>query len=191
MAGNDLHMNHLSFDVDGFGAEFEKILNIALNNLSSRIAELFKEQINANSKASHPMRRAAIESVREISRKITKDLVELEVGVDEAYARGKGTEFFVKTMASIYGNLTLGNGKLYTKPGQQTWRKHVTDYHTNTFTQKRKRLKGFEQKGKSSQIIKGVLSNVTKAENRYIKDFYDILYNYLSASLFDSFVQVR
>ena len=49
MAGNDLKMNHLSYDVAGFDAEFKKILNLALNHLSARVADIFKREINANS----------------------------------------------------------------------------------------------------------------------------------------------
>lgn len=191
MAGNDLKMNHLSYDVAGFDAEFKKILNLALNHLSARVADIFKREINANSEASQPMKNAAIESVREISRKITDAMVELEVGVDEAYARGKGTEFFVKTMASIYGNLKLGNGKLFTKPGKQTWRKHVTDYHTNTFSKEAVRLEGFEQKGHSNEMVQGVLSNVMQDTNKYVEDFINMINSYLTENLFGSFIQVR
>lgn len=186
---NDLHMNKLSFDVTNFMGDFDRIIQICTNWLSDRVIELFRHELWKNSLASKEMKNTARQAVREISRKVVAGILELEIGVDEAYAHSMGTQFYVRTMVSIYGNLS--QGPIYTKPGQYTWRKDVRDYHLNTTSKKRKRLRQFDQRGRSKKIVNGVLQNVDNSSNKYLKDYVDMIEANISANLFDQNVIVR
>lgn len=189
MAMADFTPNQLSFDTAGFMKEFDSFLTIATNWLSSRVIDLFQNEISINSEASKEMKKAARDSVREISRKIVGGILELEIGVDESYAHSRGTEFYVKTMATIYGN--LAQKRIYTKPGQYTWRKDVTDYHLNTKSKKVRRIKQFEQKDHSKKMVNGMLKNVNNMSNKYLDQYIEMIDRFLDAALFDKYVIVR
>lgn len=178
----------LGFNTAGFMKDFEQILDIAVNWLSDRVVELFQSEIWNNSEASKVMKSDARKAVREISRKLVSGILELEVGVDEDFAKSAGVQFYIRTMVSIYGN--LDQGAIVTKPGQYTWRKNVTDYHKNVFSKKVKRIKPFEQKGHSKAIVKGVLKNIGDRSNKYINDFLTMIDTSVSGAMFERYITV-
>lgn len=153
------------------------------NMLSDKMIELFRKQIDSVKKPSEFMRSDAKQAVREISKKIENGIMTLEVGVDEEYARSMSKEFYIRTMVTLYGNLNTSK-HLYTKPNQYTWRKDVLDYHLNTFSKKVKRLRPLEQGPQS----KGILSNVMKEADKYVKDWLDSLVNVFTGEYFSQFI---
>lgn len=188
MAMSDFTRTPIGYDANGFNRAFEAIIQAKTNQLSDKIIELFKQQIDINGNGSSIMKDDAKRAVREISNQIENGLLTLEVGIDEDYARSVSTQFYIRTMVVIEGNLKLGGGKLYTKPGQDTWKKHVNYHSVNKRSHTVYRLKGFEQKSKSGKILKGVLDNVFKGADKYISSWLRDLNDVLSANFFAMFV---
>ena len=117
---SDLQLNKLSLDVNGLMSEINESIYICVDELSYRFQEIIIRQIRQNGNGSGIMKDEAISHVKEISRKITNSMIELEVGVDENISDERAR---IRTIVVLHGN--LHDSPFVTKPGEQTWRKHV------------------------------------------------------------------
>lgn len=185
---SDLVLNKIGYDVAGCNRAIEFIIKAKVDELSDRVIQLFREQIDMNGNGSSVMRADAKRAVREISRKMEEGILTLEIGVDEDFARSVSSQFYIRTMVAIHGNLMLGGGRIYTKPGQDTWKKHVNYHSINRYSKNVYRLKQFEQKSKSKKILNGVLSNVFKGSNKYIAGWLRNLDETFSGDFFGQFI---
>lgn len=123
---SDFTPNKLGFDVAGYMKEFHDCLRIALDRLSREVQWLMMREIQTNGNGSKEMRDIAVRNIKEISRTVTDESVELVVGIDESGLGDFSDRNFVATMVVLHGNVT--SGPLMTKPGQMTWTKHVRQY---------------------------------------------------------------
>lgn len=123
---SDFTPNKLGFDVGGFMREFHACLTIALDRLSREVQWLMMREIQTNGNGSKEMRDIAARNVKEISRTVTDQEVELVVGIDEGSLGSFADRNFVATMVVLHGN--VANAPLMTKPGKMTWTKHVRSY---------------------------------------------------------------
>ena len=126
--------NKLCFDVAGYMKEFHDCLRIVIDDLSREVQDLMIREIQTNGNGSKEMRSIAVKNVKEISRKITDEEVELVIGIDESSLGSFSDRNFVATMVVLHGNVT--SGPLMTKPGQMTWTKHVRRYRLSSPTNK-------------------------------------------------------
>lgn len=157
----DLILYPLKFDYAGAQAEIYDAINVCLDELSTDFQEIIRREILANGNGSGVMKREAIKHVKEISRSITSASVELEVGVDES---GFGSDQAkIRTLVVLYGN-----GEIWTKPGQATWKKHVVGPGPNK-VQSSYRLPDLEQTDVSGELLKNAMKEVRKK----VKDFID------------------
>ena len=120
MAMSNFVPNKLSVDVYDVTSEIEEIIEICLDELSVSFQEVIRRQIIKNGNGSGQMKDEALRHVKEMSRKINDGIIELEVGVDEESGDERAR---IRTVVVLHGN--LNSGPLFTKPGKQTWRKHV------------------------------------------------------------------
>lgn len=117
---SDFIPNKLVLDMYGLTSEINEAIYICIDELSYKFQEIIIREIRENGNGSGIMKDEAVRHVKEISRKITNGVIELEVGVDENI----GDEIArIRTVVVLHGN--LNSGPLFTKPGQSTWRKHV------------------------------------------------------------------
>ena len=121
MGMSDLHLNKLSLNVNGIMSEINESIAICVDELSYKFQEIIIRQIRKNGNGSGQMKDEAVRHVKEISRKITSQMIELEVGVDENISDERAR---IRTIVVLHGN--LHNSPFVTKPGEQTWRKHVS-----------------------------------------------------------------
>ena len=121
MAMNDFIPNKLSFNVTGAMDEITTAIDICLDELSVDFQEVIRKQILENGRGSGIMKEEAVRHVKEISRSFNGNVIELEVGVDEDAG---DEQAHIRTVVVLHGN--LNSGPLFTKPGQMTWRKHVS-----------------------------------------------------------------
>ena len=167
--GNDLHMNSLSFDTTACVALLKSVYDIYLDDLSNELVRIVRDEINKNGNGSSSMRLNAMTEVRETRREVTADEIILEAGIDLAALTGR-EPVFVRVSVVLHGNQT--SGKLFTKPGQQTWRKHVSWKATSTAKSVYPLPDGFNQTDKDAVIDAAVMANITtNASKRIDKHF--------------------
>ena len=158
---SDFTPNHLSLNVDGLMSEINESIYICVDELSYKFQEIIIKQIRENGNGSGQMKDEAVRHVKEISRKITNSMVELEVGVDENISDERAR---IRTIVVLHGN--LHNSPFVTKPGEQTWRKHVS-YRAQSNAKSvyvLYNLMQFDVAGK-------LLENSMKEIEKYTKDF--------------------
>lgn len=165
---NDFIPNKIGFDVNGAMSEINEVIMLCLDELSVDFQEIIRKEIIKNGNGSDIMKDEALKHVKEISRKFDGGIAELEVGVDENVGDERAR---IRTVVVLHGN--LNSGPLFTKPGKQTWKKHVnyrslskakTVYHVDNFMQLDISSKLLENSMKQvEKYARRFLANVTKA----------------------------
>lgn len=170
---SDLTLFPIKFDKAGYMAEVKSCINIALDQLSGHMHDVICRVIAQCSEAANVMIIEAQRNVKEISRKVTDDTAEIEVGIDEGAIAG-GEQGYVRVMVVLHGN--LAGGPIFTKPGQSTWKKHVTGRGPSSATVEYA-LPFFEQPDRSEVMMKSFEHDIAK----HVKDFESIVYGMLDA----------
>ena len=158
---SDFTPNHLRLNINGLMSEIQESIDICLDELSYKFQEIIIREIRENGNGSGLMKDEAIRHVKEISRKVTNRMIELEVGVDENISEERAR---IRTIVVLHGN--LHNSPFVTKPGEQTWRKHVA-YRAKSNAKSvyvLYNLMQFDVAGK-------LLENSMKSIEKYTKDF--------------------
>ena len=177
---SDFIPNKLGFNVRGAMAAIEEAIMICLDELSVDFQEIIRKEIIKNGNGSGIMKDEAMRHVKEISRKIDSNVVELEVGVDEEIGDERAR---IRTVVVLHGN--LNSGPLLTKPGQSTWRKHVsyratsnatTIYHLDNLMQ--------------LDIAGKLLENSMKQVERYAKGFLNSIAQAVQTIDFSEYITV-
>lgn len=161
---NDFTPNRLSFDVYDAMSDITEIIEICLDELSVSFQEIIRRQIIKNGNGSGQMKDEALRHVKEISRKVTNRIVELEVGVDEDIGDERSR---IRTVVVLHGN--LNSGPLFTKPGRQTWRKHVSYKDTST-AKSVYHLDNLMQLDISGKLLQNSMDDVEKHCNKFLSD---------------------
>ena len=193
MAMSDLKLNKLRLDTAGCMRAIKDILNIQLDKLSVSLIRIVSSEIQSNGNGSSRMKSRAIWNVKETKREVTSDHVTLEVGINFDDLK-KDEELFVCVSVVLHGNM---NGStwtwrdaqvMYTKPGQETYGKHVTDKRVHVpewYTPRA--LPGFAQQDVSREIS----MNVEKEINRYVGNYMDSVARAIDAMDWSAFLIVR
>lgn len=188
--------NKLGFDVNRYMQDFMRYLNIAVDRLSFSVQELMKREIMTNGNGSYVMRETAANQVRELSRKVEPDRVELEVGIDESKLGGFTNQVYTRTMVVLHGNVT--SGPLMTKPGKMTWKKNVSfmslspPLNKDGTPRKQKMMPGsfmqYEKVngfGNSRHMLQNIMENQI---NHVLDDFFDMLNQLMNNLDYSSYV---
>lgn len=182
MAMADFTPNHLSVNTAGLMREIESAIDICLDELSYMFQELLIRQMRENGNGSSIMKDEAVTHVKEISRKYKGGTVELEVGVDENISDERAR---IRTLVVIYGNIEKDTGTLWTKPGEQTWRKDVA-YRDESKAKTAYPLYRFIQFDVHGKLLENCLKEIEK----YGNDFIDALRQALDTIDFSDFIIV-
>ncbi len=73
------------------------------------------------------MKKTAKAQIKEVVREVVEDYIKIDVGVDESTLSSMGEQTLIRTVVVLHGN-THRNDMIKTRPGQDTWKKHV-NYH--------------------------------------------------------------
>ena len=160
---SDFVPNHLSLNINGLMSEINESIDICLDELSYKFQEIIIREIRENGNGSGIMKDEAIRHVKEISRKITNGIIELEVGVDENIGDERAK---IRTVVVLHGN--VNSGSLVTKPGESTWRKHVA-YRAMSNAKSVYVLHNLMQFDVSGKLLKNSMKQIEK----YTKTFLD------------------
>lgn len=160
---SDFTPNKLSLNTNGLMNEINESIDICLDELSYKFQEIIIKEIRQNGNGSGLMKDEAVRHVKEISRKIRNGTIELEVGVDENIGEERAR---IRTIVVLHGN--LHNSPFVTKPGENTWRKHVA-YRAKSNAKSVYVLYNLMQ----FDVSKNLLENSMKEIEKYTKDFLD------------------
>ena len=174
--------NKLSFDSGACIESMKQTMSAYMNMLSDQFIEIMRKQIDINSLASKRMKSDAKSAVREVSREITNEFIEAKVGFDESYARGLAVDFYVRTMVVMFGN--QAGGPITTKPGQSTWKKHVTNYSEST-AKTEYAIPQFDQPGFANKILENTIKQIEK----YMKDMLRSMSQVFNGSFYGAFLR--
>ena len=167
---SDLTLFPVKFDVAGYMAEVRSCVNIAFDSLSGKMHDVMCRVIEQCTEAAMVMYMEAQKNVKELSRKITNEMAEIEVGIDEG-AIGGGEREYIRVMVSLHGN-----GEVWARPHSQAWTKYVNSQHTNN-VEVEYRLPYFEQSDHSDAMMKSFEHDMKK----YIKEFESSLWMMLDS----------
>ena len=171
---------------------FKGICNLLLDDLSQQLKNLVIGEIWLNGNGSRYMRLTACAAVKETSREVTDQHIKLEVGINFDELKSKSEEIFVRVSVVLHGNLGGGSsGVLYTKPGQLTYKKHVTNKSMSTAKSVYQLPDEFAQGDVSIEITGLVSENVEKQANKYVSMFINGLKETLWKINIPAFVDVR
>ena len=189
MAGNDLQLNKLSFNVDGFMSILSNIYSLYLDELSQHLQNVIKKEIITHGNGSKIMRLSAVSEVKETKREITAEKITLEAGIDLDKLKSK-EPVFVRVSVVLHGNLK--SGPLRTKPGEDTWNKHVR-YKSESGAQTVYLLPRamWQEDNVMVDIVNGVSANVTKQIEKHVKTFARNVSRALNSINISAFTEVR
>ena len=112
--------NKIQLDTKGCQSEIKRFIDAKMTICAEHMMRIMRRQIEDNGNGSWFMRNTAIAQVKEILHEVTDDHISIYGGIDEAALKGA---VFVRTMVVLHGN--QAGGKLMSKPGQDTYGKHV------------------------------------------------------------------
>ena len=177
MAMSDFTPNKLGFDTNGFINALMRIADAYMSETSDILILLFKKEIDRNGNGAKIMKDDAKSVVREILHEVANDHITIEAGFDEEMARSMAKDFFVRVMVVIHGN--QGGGRLTSKPGMSTFKKHVIGYGPSTAKTKYDLPEEFNQ----MDVSRGIRDNVMKD----IEKYFDVMIAKISDALTPDF----
>ena len=157
---SDFVPNKLGFDTTGCMNAIMRMADAYMSQTSDILITLFRKEIDRNGNGSRDMKQDAKVVVREILHEVAEDHITIEAGFDEAMARSMATDYYVRIMVVIYGN--QAGGKLTSKPGMSTFKKHVRGYGPSTAKTKYDLPDGFNQTDASQGIRENAMKDIEK-----------------------------
>ena len=148
------------------------------------------------------MRTDACLYVKETKREVTDDHILLEVGIDTEQIKNLKEDLFVRISVVLHGNMngmsmSSSNWRysygamMYTKPGQETYGKHVTDKRVHVPEgQQPRAMPGFAQGDKMADITEGVSKNVDTQITKYVNQFIREVNGALNSLNWSAFIGV-
>ena len=176
--------NNLTFDSAGCHAAIMKMAEAYMNMTSDKMMEIMRTCIDLLGNGSHTMKADAKKAVREILHEVTNNSINIEVGVDEAFARSMSEQFFVRTMVVLHGN--NAEGPIHTKPGRSTWKKHLNYRSVNTRSKSVYDIPDFDWRLDYTQSI---LDWTMRDIEKYFKDMLKFIEANCTADFFASFIK--
>lgn len=157
---SDFTPNKLGFDSRGCVTAILKMADAYMSQTSDILITLFRKEIDRNGNGSSDMKRDAKVVVHEILHEVAEDHITIEAGFDEAMAHSMASDYYVRTMVVIYGN--QAGGKLMSKPGRSTFKKHVRGYGPSGAKSVYKLPEGFNQIDASAGIRDNTMKDIEK-----------------------------
>lgn len=189
---SDFKLNKLMFDSVGCMNAIKDIINYRLDNLSVTLVRVISSEIQKNGNGSSEMKSRAIWNVKETKREVTNDHVALEVGIDLDELKND-EETFVCVSVVLHGNMkgstwTWRDAQvMYTKPGVETYGKHVRDKRVHVPAHwKPRALPGFAQQDVSREISE----NVEKQIEKHVGDYMDAVVRLINSMDWSQFLVV-
>lgn len=157
---SDFIPNKLRFDSAGCMRAIMAVCDALMSQTSDILINIFKKEIDRNGNGSSDMKADAKRIVHEILHEVAKDHITIEAGFDEEMAHSMASDYYVRTMVVIYGN--QAEGKLTSKPGMSTYKKHVRGYGPSTAKTVYKLPAGFNQMDASEGIRDNAMKEIEK-----------------------------
>lgn len=182
---NDGKPNKIGFESASCFLSIQMTAEAVMNELSDQLQQIFKDEISKNGNGSKIMVADAANQVKEISKEITDELIRVTVGIDEDNLRGLALDLYVRVMVVLHGN--GADRPIRTKPGQYTFKKHVTGPTKNTRSKKVVELPQFEW---PFDVTGFILKNAMERIQVLLKDAIKMLQNMFDGSFFSGYVTV-
>ena len=112
----------IGYDSAGVMKEIDSIVNIKLDEFARTMIRVLGNAIYSAGNGSTRMKTDAVKQVKELSRSGGGGIYEMEVGIDEGAISDDIAR--IRTIVVLHGN--LHSGPLRTKPGEDTWDKHIS-----------------------------------------------------------------
>lgn len=152
--------NKIQLNTAGCQSEIKRFIDEKMTVCAEHMMRIMRRQIEDNGNGSWFMRNTAIAQVKEILHEVTDDHISIYGGIDEAALKGADEAVFVRTMVVLHGN--QAGGKLTTKPGQETYGKHVVAKGESTAATKYSLPESWNMYDVTSGIMKNMYLEVQK-----------------------------
>lgn len=179
---SDFTPNKLGFDTNGCMNAIMRMADAYMSQTSDILINLFKIEIDRNGNGSSFMKNDAKKVIRETLHEVVQDHITIEAGFDEDMARGMARDFYVRVMVVVYGN--MANGYLWTKPGESTWKKNVTNYSPSGAKSIYMLPDEFDQ----ADASEGIKNNVLKEIEKYFEVMLIKIDSSLDGNFFGQFI---
>lgn len=172
MAKIEFKPNKLYFDTAGAIKAIQKLVEDRLGEVADTMVVIIRKEIMNNGNGSTFMRQTAANAVEKELTKSTSTEVEYEIGFNDAVMGVD--ELFVRIMVVMHGN--QAHGRLWTKPGSLTYKKHVTGPSESSAQSTHPLPEGFNW---TEDITQHVIDNADKE----IKHLFDACINQINQEI--------
>ena len=176
--------NPIGFDSAGCMRAIRMMAEAYMNQTEDIMIEIMKRHVKEYGNGSKIMISDAASAVREILREVTNEYINIEVGVDESYARAMSEQFYVRTMVVLHGN--QAEGPIHTKPGRSTWKKHVDYRSQNTYSRTVHPIPQFDWR---VDVTQAVLKSTMQDIQQYFEDMLRYIGDACDAAFFARFLK--
>ncbi len=167
---SDFVPNKLSINIASCQAELEKYADHQMEICAEHLMRIMRRQIEENGVGSWFMRNTAIKQVKEILHEVVDGKITIECGIDEAALKGAEEAVYVRTMVVLHGNEAEGK-PLKTKPGQDTYGKHVT----NKGPSSARTVHNLPASWSFGDVTAGIVENTMKEVKKYFDDMLEAI----------------
>lgn len=176
-------LNPVRFDSAGCMRAIVARAEMYMNATATQMMEIMRVYVDKLGNGSGAMKADAKKAIREILHEVTSEYINLEIGVDESYAKSMSEQFFVRTMVVLHGN--QGSGPIHTKPGKATWKKHVNYKSVNNTSKSIYPIEQFDWRLDYSQSI---IDCTMKDLEKYFKDMLKYIADSCDEAFFAKFL---
>lgn len=154
---SDFKPNKIGYNSKACMQSLLRVADAMMTESEDTLIRLYKYEIDRNGNGSHVMKESAKSVVRSIVHDVFEEKIHIEAGIDEKMARSMATEYYIRTMVVIHGNMAQGG--IHSKPGMSTWKKHVRSFGPST-AQSKYDITQFNQWDVSDHIQENVMKQI-------------------------------
>lgn len=187
MAELKLDMKTISIDTTRAKIRVIEICREALDQVAEQMGDMIKQEIERNGNGSKVMRDDAVNMVKTICKQSNYEKIIYESGISPEALAACAFDMKVRVLTVLTGN--QHGGKLYSKPGQQTFKKHVRGPSQSEAKEVYPLPEGFNQ---PFDITQNLIDNVERRIEHIWTYAQQWIIDEISSSAFwDQFISIR
>ena len=179
-------VNKFGFDSAACFAAIQQICDGYMTTCAEHLLRIMRRQIEDGGNGSWFMRHTALAQVKEILHEVTDEHIKIRGGIDEDELKGAAEEVYVRVMVVLHGN-QANPGDWTTKPGEDTFGKHVVAKGPSLARSKHPLPESWRQ----FDVSGGIIDNTMKEVEKYFSDMISAIKGALNGSFYAQFVTVR
>lgn len=155
--------NALSIDVVGLYTAIQQNCRALLDDVAQNVVDQFGMAIYQGGAGQHTWRANAAQEFQKISETMTKDLIEVKVGLREGFDSDASSNVYAaQVMVALFGN----HPPIFTKPGQETFHDNMK-WRGKSEAPKEYPMPHYEWEDPGAD---NMVSNAMKSVRTYFKD---------------------